>query len=319
LRRRRALVAGATLLALLLLVGPLALWEERAPRPPINPPPGPFVRSSAHSPATVWAVGDGPDGGPRPARVAQLIGHDGLPDRVLYLGDVYEEPDGEEPVVPGEGGEAKSDDDEADNWSTRFAATFGPLARVTAPVPGNHDWPDEAEAGYLPYWHHVSGHPTPPWYAFSIAGWRVLALNSELDDDEQGAQRAWLRRQLHGPGTCRIAMWHKPVMSAGTHHGDSDAMEGELRALAGHAVLVLNAHEHDMQRFKPRRGLTEFVSGAGGHSLHPIDERDRRLAFSDDADYGALRLELRPGKAAWRFVTTSGRTLDHGTLGCRGA
>ena len=71
-----------------------------------------------------------------------------------------------------------------------------------------------------------------------------------------------------------------------------------------------------MQRFRPRGGITEFVSGAGGASLYGIDESDPRLRFSNDSQYGALRLELRPRQARYSFVTAAGEVLDRGSISC---
>src|SRR5688572_23834099 len=40
--------------------------------------------------AVVWAVGDGADGGAKSRRVADMVARS-KPDRLLYLGDVYDE------------------------------------------------------------------------------------------------------------------------------------------------------------------------------------------------------------------------------------
>jgi hypothetical protein len=63
--------------------------------------------------------------------------------------------------------------------------------------------------------------------------------------------------------------------------------------------------------------LVQFVSGAGGRELYEIDRGDPRLAFAEGDHYGALRLDLSPGEARYRFVTLGGRTLDAGTIRCR--
>jgi hypothetical protein len=71
-----------------------------------------------------------------------------------------------------------------------------------------------------------------------------------------------------------------------------------------------------MQRLKPRDGIVEFVSGAGGHERHNA-WADSRTAFVNDRDWGALRLRLEPGRATYRFVAVDGRTLDSGKVQCR--
>jgi calcineurin-like phosphoesterase family protein len=111
-----------------------------------------------------------------------------------------------------------------------------------APTPGNHDWPDH-ESGYDSYWQRVTGAPTPPWYAFRAGGWHVLVLNSEAPHGPGSAQLRWLRAQLRGRTSCRLANWHRPRFSAG-RHGDQPDMSPMWDALRGHAALVLSGHDH---------------------------------------------------------------------------
>jgi predicted phosphodiesterase len=240
-------------------------------------------------------VGDGADGGSAAKRVVRQIRRSGA-DWLLYLGDVYER---------GTASEFRRD----------YAPVYGRLASVTAPTPGNHDWPRHA-SGYDRYWARAKHGKTPAYYAFRLAGWKLLSLNSEVAHGKGSRQLRWLRRQLRGPGTCRLAFWHRPRFSAGLVHGDQGDVAPLWNALRGHARIVVNGHEHDMQRFRPRDGITELVSGAGGHGLYPLGHR-QALAFGDDSHYGALRVVLRPGAASSAFVTARGRRLDSGRVRCR--
>ncbi len=295
---------GLVLAATALAFGLSACFEDSSESPPSDGSSAgngyagkggqPFV-SSIDTPAVVWAVGDGATDSPKAADVAQLIA-DSEVDRLLYLGDVY-----------GSG--------TAEEFQTKYEPTYGRLAAVTAPTPGNHDAP-LAEQGYSPYWQEAWGKPTPPYYAFRVSGWQVLSLNSEIDHDPGSPQVRWLHRQVARGGDCRIAFWHRPRFSAGLDHGDQPDVDPLWDALRGHARIVLNGHEHDMQRFRPRSGITEFVSGAGGASLYGIDESDPRLRFSNDSRYGALRLGLRPQRARYSFVTAAGDVLDRGEVSC---
>jgi Calcineurin-like phosphoesterase len=258
--------------------------------------PGRAVASVNRPRAVVWAVGDGGIDSPQATRVARSIARSDA-DRLLYLGDVY--PDG----TP-------------EDFEENYAPPYGRLAARTAPTPGNHEAPN-ADEGYYPYWERELGAPLAPYYDFSVAGWQILSLNSEIDHDPGSPQLRWLDRRVRRGGNCRIAFWHRPRFSAGTEHGDVTHVAPLWEALKGRARIVLNGHEHDMQRFPPRAGITEFVSGAGGASLSPVDESDPRLRFSNDSRYGALRLRLRRGRARHAFVTPSGRVLDKGTITCR--
>jgi hypothetical protein len=246
--------------------------------------------------AVLWAVGDGATGGVAARTVAGRIAV-GRVDRVLYLGDVYEH-------------------GTAGDFRRAYATTYGRLAARTAPTPGNHDWPNHA-TGYDPYWRRALGAPLPHWYAFRAGGWEVLSLDSEASHARGSAQERWLRARLRGGGTCRIAFWHRPRFSAGTHHGDQRDMAPLWNDLRGRAAIALAGHEHDMQRLRPIDGVTELVSGAGGADRYALRTRDARLAFGNDTTFGALRLDLRPGAAAYAFVSAAGRILDRGTIRCR--
>jgi hypothetical protein len=254
-----------------------------------------FVSSIERPDALVWAVGDGAIDSPAARAVTELI-VDSNPDRLLYLGDVYERGTPEE-------------------FETNYEPTYGRLATLTAPTPGNHEAP-LADQGYNPYWEEAWGSSPPAYYRFRVSGWQILSLNSEIDHDPGSPQLRWVQRQVAKGGDCRIAFWHRPRFSAGLDHGDQADIAPLWSAVRGRARIVLNGHEHDMQRFRPRGGTTEFVSGAGGRSLYEVDESDPRLAFSNDSRYGALRLKLRPRRADYSFVTSAGEVLDHGTVSC---
>jgi calcineurin-like phosphoesterase family protein len=249
--------------------------------------------SKTARPVTVWAVGDG-DAGPASVGVANLIGAGG-PDRVLYLGDVYE-------------------DGTAADFANNYAPTFGRFARITAPTPGNHEWPLHA-VGYDAYWWSVLGRKIPVSYGFSIGGWRILSLNSEAPHGEGSPQLRWLRSQVKRPGTCRLAYWHRPRYSGGGN-GDQPDVDPLWKVLRKRATIVVNGHDHMMQRLKPKDGITALIAGAGGHERNNA-WADSRLAFSNDTDYGALRLRLAPGSASYRFVASDGRTLDSGRVKCK--
>jgi len=256
-------------------------------------PPSAAARPSAS--AVVWAVGDGADGGQPAADLARRIA-DSPADRFLYLGDVYES---------GTAGE----------FQANFDRVYGPLVARTVPTPGNHDWPNRRD-GYFPYWRRALGRPVPSYQAVRLGGWDVLSLNSEEPHGPRSRQVRWIRSRVRAPGTCRLAFWHRPRYSAGLH-GDQPDIEPLWKVLRGHATLVLNGHDHDLQRLRPIGGLTEFVVGAGGHGLYRVAPRDSRRAFADDTRYGALRLTLHPGLAEYAIVDTEGRTLDAGRIPCR--
>jgi calcineurin-like phosphoesterase family protein len=262
---------------------------------PARPPTGTFVQSAPVQPAVVWAVGDGANGSAAARAVARRIAAD-RPDRVLYLGDVYDN------GTPAE-------------FARNFARVYGALAPRMAPTPGNHDWPEHAR-GYDPYWERVLGRPVAHWYALRAGGWDLVSLNSETAHGAGSPQLRWLRARVRPAGTCRLAFWHRPRWSAGRKHGDQEDTQPLWDALRGRARIVVGGHDHDMQRFRVRDGITQFVSGAGGDDHYPLRRR-ADLAFGNDRQYGALRLELSPGRARYAFITASGATLDSGSVSCQ--
>jgi 3',5'-cyclic AMP phosphodiesterase CpdA len=254
-----------------------------------------FLAPAQPPPVTVWAVGDAAAGTAAARRVARRIRR-ARPDLLLYLGDVY--PRG-----------SYSD------FRRNYAPLYGRLARRTLPTPGNHDWP-LARSGYLRWWRNRLGRPQRSYYARRAGGWEIIGLNSELRGAARTRQLRWLRREVRGGGTCRLAFWHRPRSSAGSLHGDQPDLAPLWRALRGRARLVIGGHDHDLQRLRRRDGITQLVSGAGGNGLYPI-RRERRVAFGDDRHYGALRLTLAPGRARLAFVSDAGRVLDRGRVRCR--
>jgi hypothetical protein len=124
-----------------------------------------------------------------------------------------------------------------------------------------------------------------------------------------------LKRQLASGGDCRIAFWHRPRFSAGTH-GDQPDVDPLWQALAGRAALVLNGHDHDMQELRIQDGVRELITGAGGNARYAIDQSDPRLAWGTDRTDGALRLRLKPGLARYDFIAVDGTILRSGVARC---
>lgn len=242
----------------------------------------------------IWAVGDGADGSAAGRRVGRMIAA-ADPARLIYLGDVYE----------------RGTRWEFDN---HYHPAYGALARRTLPTPGNHEWPNR-NVGYRPYWQRVTGKRMPNAYATRLGGWEILSLNSQTVAPDS-AQVRWLRSRAAAGGTCRLAFWHRPRFSAGSH-GDGRDLAPFWRELRGRAALVLNGHEHNMQELRSRDGIRQLIAGAGGRSHYRVNRADPRLAWSNTTDYGALRLRLRPGRADYAFIAADGRVLRRGAASCR--
>ena len=244
--------------------------------------------------AVVWAAGDLATPGGNADRVAALVRR-GDPDLFLYLGDVYET------------GSAY----EFRRW---YHPRLGSLAGITMPTIGNHEWANRF-AGYYPYWAARKGHRQRPWAKTQIAGWEIIDLNSQAAHGPASNQARWLEGAVSGPGDCRIAFWHRPRYSAGAY-GNAPDLDPLWNRLAGHARIVLSGHDHNLQRHRPRRGITQYVVGAGGRPRYTLHSGSSTMAWGTDDVDGALRMVLKPGRALLEFRSPSGRLLDRSRQTC---
>ena len=247
------------------------------------------------SSAVVWAAGDVATPGPAADRIAALVRR-GKPDRFLYLGDVYER-------------------GTAADFRRWYHPRFGRLAHITEATIGNHEWANRFR-GYYRYWAGQKGRKYPPWSKTSIAGWEIINLNSQAPHGSHSAQVRWLERALTGPGDCRIAFWHRPRYSSGAYAGAAD-LNPFWNRLSGHARVVLSGHDHNLQRHRPQKGLTQYVVGAGGRGRYTLHGgRGSTMAWGRDDIDGALRMVLKPGRALLEFRAPGGRLLDRSFVTC---
>jgi hypothetical protein len=255
---------------------------------------GACTPASVSAATSVWAVGDGADSGTHDDAVAAMIAQRN-PDAFLYLGDVY-------------------DSGTANEYAQHYAPGYGRFKAITRPTPGNHEW-DRRSEGYDPFW--GPAFTSPHYYSFDLGGWHLISLNSEEAHGAGSPQLAWLRGDLsERRGNCALAFWHRARYSAGTNHGDEPSLALVWELLAGRASIVVTAHDHSYQRFKPIDGITNWVVGSGGHGLTGVNASDPRLVVHNTTDYGALRLDLTSGRADYEFVSEAGNSLDSGSVGC---
>ncbi|HEX9717202.1 MAG TPA: alkaline phosphatase, partial [Actinomycetota bacterium] len=85
-----------------------------------------------------------------------------------------------------------------------------------------------------------------------------------------------------------------------------------------HADIVLSAHSHNYQRWKPQdpegtadpgRGIRQFVVGTGGASKYPLRSgaKPSNLAAAQDDAFGILRITLLRARYSWEWVTAAGQ------------
>ena len=204
-----------------------------------------------------------------------------------------------------------------------YAPTWGRFKTRTWATPGNHDYGVANAVGYFDYFGASAGADRTGYYRQDVAGWTVLALNSNIDAAPGSDQHIWLLGQLASAQPCIAAAWHHPVFTSASR-GDNPKMAAIWASLQGaRADVVLQGHEHHYERFAPLNalghvtpdGVRSFVVGTGGADLSPFANVREGSQFQRQA-HGLLRLQLRPGQLAWEFVDIVGNRLDAGSAAC---
>ncbi len=206
---------------------------------------------------------------------------------------------------------------------------FGEFKDRTYPVPGNHDYKSPLANGYFSYWSDRAGYKRHGYYSVRVAGWLLLAVNSEEDVGVGSRQYRWITDQIGTfEGNCVIAYFHSPAYSS-KHRNDTDMM----RPLFGHlhdmgVSLTLSGHNHFYERMSPLNasgetdhdGVRAFIVGSGGkptkigYAGRP-SENSARLIMNKA---GLLKVELGSDRYAWSFIeAATGNVLDRGISQCR--
>jgi len=264
-------------------------------------------------PLIVTAVGDGISGRPEMYDVVELI-DSWKPDLFLYLGDVYD----------------KGSPTEFYNWYDGAGKSYGRFRDITNPIIGNHEYLSGKNKGeaYFDYWGGV-----PDYYSFDSGGWHFVALNSNCSKfadacSPDSLQFQWLEEELRtNESACTLVYFHHPVVSIGSHGGNSE-FDDMWRLFAQQDVdVVLTGHDHNYQRWQRLNaqmlpnpsGITQFVVGSGGHGIRSFTSDDARVAFADDSrkeGFGALRLQLYESGVEYQFINTAGEIRDEGQVRC---
>ncbi len=267
---------------------------------------------AAGQPFVVAAVGDGAGGETPEANVVNLIAS-WNPNLFLYLGDVLEE-----------GSVSEFYNYYRPSWF------FGKFRSITDPTVGNHEYLTSHAAGYFDYWDNV-----PNYYSFDTAGWHMVSINANCSSvggcGLTSEQYKWLSDDLAADkAMCTLVIYHEPLFDIGPEADTVPPISSTWSLMAQNGVdIVLNGHDHNYQRWVPLdgagnpspTGITEFIAGAGGHSIQTFVRDDPRVAFKSDAyptTFGALRLELYPTHANFQYINTAGTTLDSGSVTCNG-
>jgi 3',5'-cyclic AMP phosphodiesterase CpdA len=194
-----------------------------------------------------------------------------------------------------------------ENWEASFGWTREEGVDVLG-VLGNHD----VRLGGGRYQFDELRMPRR-YYRFATGPVELYLLDS---NDPDGAQTAWLRRTLaRSRARWRIAALHHPPYTCGNYRSHPEAVARWVPLFERYKVrLVLSGHDHNYQRFAPRRGVRYVVHGGGNRAkLYPIQRcpagYPRRLRAR--AEHGFLYLVVRSSRLDGWAVTAAGRRTDH--------
>ena len=195
----------------------------------------------------------------------------------------------------------------------------------TYSCPGNHDYRTAAASPYFEYFGESrAGTPQRSYFSVPLpeAGWHLLSLNSEIDQDAHSPQLQWLRQDLAARRFKPIiAIWHRPRWGSGAHRDSKKPRWFWNELYAARAELILNGHAHHYERFAPQRpdqipdpqGPRMFVVGTGGRKLAGRTKDTPNSEYARFDKHGVLKLTLQPDRYRWEFIAVDGRVLDTGS------
>jgi PKD repeat protein len=215
----------------------------------------------------------------------------------------------------------------AAEYANCYAPSWGRLRNRTRATIGNHEYATTTTASpTFAYFGAGIGVAGKGYYSYEVGSWHVIVLNSFIDLSEGSAQYNWLQSDLAASNAaCTMAMWHHPLFSSGSEHGnDPESLPAWRLLYAAGAEIVLNGHDHDYERFARQspdgvadpNGIREFVVGTGGKSNSPFTLYKANSEVQIAGKFGVIKLTLTDGQYQWQFVQTDGTIGDSGTESC---
>ena len=213
-----------------------------------------------------------------------------------------------------------------DEYRDHYTPSWGQpdLLGRTFSCPGNHDYRTAGAAAYFTYFGESrAGTPRRSYYSLPLAdaGWHLISLNSEVEQDAHSPQLQWLRADLaarrHRP---ILAFWHRPRWGSGAHRDSKKPRWFWNELYAERAELVLAGHAHHYERFAPQRpdqiadphGIRQFIVGTGGRRLQGRTKDTPNSDYARFDLFGILKLTLWSEGYRWEFISVDDRVIDRG-------
>lgn len=230
-------------------------------------------------------------------------------------------------------GDNVTDSATAGDYANCYGPTWGQFKSLTQPSLGNDDYtPGNANAAF-DYFGASLGPRPQGYYSYDVGSWHVVVLNSNtsyVSASAGSAQDTWLKNDLAlNTKSCILAYWHQPRVYSTTstsYYTTSKVNQLWADLYAAHATLIVNAHQHQYERFAPQdaslkadpHGIREFVVGTGGESAYG---QPTAIAPNSEVQkgntYGVLALELGDGWYTWNYISIPSRPWsDGGTATC---
>lgn len=172
---------------------------------------------------------------------------------------------------------------------------------------GNHD--NSSTINYPPI--NMGGRR---YYTYVRKTVRFFVLDTNILDERQ---LAWLEQELgRSQEPWKIAYFHHPIYSSAGRHGSDTELRVILEPLfVKHGVdVVFQGHDHAYERVRPQKGVTYFVSGAGGQLRRGDVDPTAITAASFDQDRSFMVMEVAGDEMRFECVSRTGQVVDSGVI-----
>jgi 3',5'-cyclic AMP phosphodiesterase CpdA len=152
------------------------------------------------------------------------------------------------------------------------------------------------------------------YYTYARNNVRFFVIDSNYLDP---AQLVWLETALKDANEAwRIAYFHHPLYSDGGRHGSEVDLRVRLEPLfVKYGVnVVYSGHDHIYERVRPQKGISYFVSGAGGELRQGDLKRSALTAAGFDQDRSFMLNEVAGDDLFFQVVSRTGQTVDQGVI-----
>ena len=172
---------------------------------------------------------------------------------------------------------------------------------------GNHD--NTSNDRYAPF--NMGGRR---YYSYARGNVRFFVLDSNALDPVQIAWADAALKEAKEPW--KISYFHHPLYSDGSRHGSSVDLRVVLEPIfVKYGVnVVYSGHDHIYERLQPQKGISYFVSGAGGQLRKGDLRRSPSTAAGFDQDESFMLNEIAGDDLHFQVISRTGQTVDRGTI-----